>query len=716
MPAFTFLNKKNFCIIFLSLSIFSSLNLYAVPVIPDEMEIPAQIKNRSTDQIKAVFSSLEKQHRQKTANLWRLKYHKALLLKEKDKDFFCKMMKELGASPMFPLKDLALIHSYELCSFSFKLHFEPESFPEWLRLRLAEAFYKRRKIFNHSEQTLKATIYLAQNSLYKDLRISYLKHALILAKEQKKNQEVQELNQFLYKEAPSLNPHPQAKDYFVMAEDFRRNRNFKKASAFYIQTLNSSKTNFNEKNLSFKGLDRIYKIQREHKKKTINSRQWSHWLLKENTNQSLTKYYKRQMDLARHYWNFNENEKAIQLVTDILKDSRSQPIMKEALYLRGLIYVQENNFELSLRDWNQAIKILKKKRDQSGLLGKILWKKAWLFRRQKNYTKAFHNLKLLEKINKNPYTGYKVLFWKGKTLQDLGQKTLATRNFSLLIKEDPFGYYGLLARKMLNKKLVFQKKEKSSEALPFSTDKKAENLIHWLGLFEESDLLSQFLDTQKNKFLNQRQKTEKEWLKMIWIWTKAKKYLEIFQSLEKMDDHVKTSFLKKHIRFLFPLDFSKEVEEASKKWDVPPAVIFAMIRQESAFNIKARSPADAFGLMQLIPSTARQTAIRFKIPYQNFKDLYKPLTNILLGTAYLKGLLDHYNNNFLFSISAYNAGSTPLNKWKEEMKGLEPLELIENIPYEETRTYLRLIIRNSVFYHNELKDEKGSWFPDWLLQ
>ena len=716
MLDFIFLNKKILCVIFLNLVIFSSLSLYAIPIVPDEMKIPVQIKNRSSDQIKAIFSSLEKQYKQKTANLWKLKYHKAVLLKEKDKDLFCKIMKELGESPMFPLKDLALIQSYELCSFPFNLRFDPESFPKWLRLRLAEAFYKRRKVFNNPEQTLRAIIYLAQNSPYKGLRISYLKHALALAKKQKNNQEVQKLNQILYKEAPSLKPHPQVKDYFVMAEDFRRNRNFKKAFAFYIKTLNSSKTSFNEKNLSFKGLDRIYTIQRNHKKKVINSRQWSHWLLKENTDQSLTKYYKNQMDQARQYWNLNENKKAIQLVTDILQDSRSQPIMEKALYLRGLIYTQENSFDLSLKDWDRAVKILRKKKGLSHLMGKILWQRAWLFRRQKNYTKAFNNLKLLEKINKNPYTQYRVLFWKAKTLQDLGQKTLATRNYNLLVKKDLFGYYGLLARRVLDKKLIFQEEEKSSKALSFSADKHVENLIHWLDLFEESRLLSQFLDTKKNKFLNQRQKTEKGWLKMIWIWTKAKKHLELFQSLEQMDDQVKASFLKKHIRLLFPLDFSKEVEEASKKWNVPSEVIFAIIRQESAFNIRARSPADAFGLMQLIPSTAKQTAKKSKIPYQNFRDLYKPLTNILLGTAHLRSLLNHYNNSFLFSVSAYNAGSAPINKWKEEMKGFDSLEFIENIPYEETRTYVRLIIRNSVFYHNELKDEEGSWFPDWFLQ
>ena len=146
------------------------------------------------------------------------------------------------------------------------------------------------------------------------------------------------------------------------------------------------------------------------------------------------------------------------------------------------------------------------------------------------------------------------------------------------------------------------------------------------------------------------------------------------------------------------------------------ALIFSIIRQESAFNVRARSTADAFGLMQLIPSTARQTAKKNKIPYRNFRDLYFPSKNILLGTAYIKSLLQKYDNNFSFSVSAYNAGSTPVNRWREELKEFDTLEWIENIPYEETRTYVRLLIRNYVFYYNLLENKNKNWFPEWIIQ
>ena len=691
---------------------FSALSL---PVAPDEIPIPKHLTKRSSVQIQAVFSSLKKQYNNKTANLWLLKYKEALLLKKKKTELFCSLMKELAEAPAFPLKQLSLIESYELCPYPKDLKFAPEAFPKWLRFRLAETFYKRRKLFENKEATLEATIYLAKNSPYKDLRVSYLKHALSLVKDQKaKEQELQEL---FYKEAPRYIKDPKPQDYFLIAEDFRQNRQFRKARAFYLKTLKAHDSGFEKKNLSFKALNRIYKIQKNSKKRAINFRQWSDWLLKENTALSLEMYYKKKLEVARQKWNQDQNQEAISMITKALENPKSKIIQEKALYLRGLIYIQEEQPELGLKDFDKVVKNLYKKKEQRDLLEKVLWKRALIFRNQKNYKQALYNFKILGKISKNPYTQYKSLFWKAKSLWDMGQKSLAKKFLRQLIKKDHFGYYGLLARKLLDKKPAFQKKEQNSYLTLFSDfrEDKAVNLIHWLSLFQEFELLSYFLDTQENAFLRDGKQTEKKWLRMISLWIKAKKYLEVFQSLEKMDEKIKKSFSRKYVDLLFPLDFYEEVERSSKKWDIPKPLIFALIRQESAFNVRARSTADAFGLMQLIPSTARQTARKFKIPYRSFRDLYKPSKNIFLGTAYLKSLLNRYNDSFILSLAAYNAGERPVDRWRQKRKDMETLDFIENIPYEETRSYVRLLLRNYLFYKS-LIENKDPWFPENLLQ
>ena len=184
-------------------------------------------------------------------------------------------------------------------------------------------------------------------------------------------------------------------------------------------------------------------------------------MLAQNTSQSLTKYYQLRLNVARRYWNRNKNQKALEILTEILTQILKNPeplaIKQKALYLRGLIYIQEQKPHLGLKDLDEAIQSLRPHKNQHKLLKKILWQKAWLMRHQKQYQQALNSFNLLHKINKNPYTEYRLLFWKGKTLQDMGKKATARQVFSILIRKDHFGYYGLLARKILNKKPEFKK-------------------------------------------------------------------------------------------------------------------------------------------------------------------------------------------------------------------------------------------------------------------
>ena len=687
-------------------------------LLPDEIPIPSRFRKRSAGQIKALFASLKKQYGRKKANLWFLNYRQALLLKKKDKSSFCALMKELSGHTDFPLKDLALISAYELCPFDEALAFEPERFPAYLRSALAQAFYKRRKRFEDDAQTLKALIYLARHSAYKELRVSYIKQALFYAPKQSPSADM--LNQLLYKEAPRFKPNPGPKDWLARAEDLRQNRSWKKAISFYIKVLNSPQTGFEEKDLSFKALGQIYKIQKNRKKRAENSRLRAKWLLKENTQQSLRQYYKIQLQRARQKWNRDKNEEAVSLLSSLLGETQEPEISAQALYLRGLIYEQELKAPQALDDWDQALKHFKKMKGKKGLSPlkeKILWKKAWALKAEGNYRSALIHLGFLIKTCQNPYTRYKALFWRGKILFDIGQRTLAKRALLKAAEQDYFGYYGLMARRIMKQKPVFEPVAKSPLKLHSSKSLQETALIHWLSLMKKSDLLAQFLDERKSLFFKQKNPTQQEWLSLILLWTKSKKYLDIFQSVEKMDPQTKAVFFKRHSALLFPLEFSEKTIQTAEKYNVPTAFVFAIMRQESAFNPRARSLADAFGLLQLIPSTARRTAKAFKISYKNYKALYQPQKNIILGTAHLKQLLNLYDGSFIFTAAAYNAGAQPVKKWTKNLKNFKSLEFIENIPYEETRSYVKLIIRNYVFYHNQLSGGEGEdWFPDFILR
>ena len=132
----------------------------------------------------------------------------------------------------------------------------------------------------------------------------------------------------------------------------------------------------------------------------------------------------------------------------------------------------------------------------------------------------------------------------------------------------------------------------------------------------------------------------------------------------------------------------------------------AISRQESAWNPQAQSSANARGLMQLLPSTAKATASHAKLPYTDEAELFKPLNNILLGTAYLAELNAKYPNNRILIASAYNAGAHRVEKWLARANGkLEMDEFVASIPFYETRGYVQNVLTYD-FYYQRLQNKE----------
>ena len=137
----------------------------------------------------------------------------------------------------------------------------------------------------------------------------------------------------------------------------------------------------------------------------------------------------------------------------------------------------------------------------------------------------------------------------------------------------------------------------------------------------------------------------------------------------------------------------------------------AIARQESTWNPMAQSSANARGLMQLLPSTAQKTAENQQLPYNGELDLFKPLNNILLGTAHLNELNAKYPNNRILIASAYNAGASRVEKWLARSNGkLAMDEFIASIPFFETRGYVQNVLTYDFYYQNLQDKEKLQTF------
>lgn len=153
------------------------------------------------------------------------------------------------------------------------------------------------------------------------------------------------------------------------------------------------------------------------------------------------------------------------------------------------------------------------------------------------------------------------------------------------------------------------------------------------------------------------------------------------------------------IKKLYKKDYSEYVSKYAEEYDIDENLIYALIKAESNFNEKAVSHQNAKGLMQLMQSTAQDLANRSQIKLTK-DNILEPDININLGTQYIALLLNKYDS-IEVALAAYNAGSGNVDRWIKNGTIKSDGSDIENVPYKETNTYVRKIMRNYKMY-NEL--------------
>lgn len=154
----------------------------------------------------------------------------------------------------------------------------------------------------------------------------------------------------------------------------------------------------------------------------------------------------------------------------------------------------------------------------------------------------------------------------------------------------------------------------------------------------------------------------------------------------------------RHYRLRFPLPYASLIDAQAKLQGLDPSWLAAQIRAESAWMANARSGAHALGLMQLLPTTGKAQARRLGIAWRGERTLLQGASNIRIGSAHLRAMLDRYDGLPYFAIAAYNAGATPVSQWRRERPNLDPDLWIETIPYKETREYVARVLAFSVIY------------------
>ena len=149
---------------------------------------------------------------------------------------------------------------------------------------------------------------------------------------------------------------------------------------------------------------------------------------------------------------------------------------------------------------------------------------------------------------------------------------------------------------------------------------------------------------------------------------------------------------------MFPLPYWDDLAADSQHNDLDPYLVASLIRQESEFNAVVVSHANAYGLMQLLPSVGKSMAKKQGLKSFTTNQLTNPAVNLELGTLNLRQVLNRFGGQLEYALAAYNAGDVPVRQWMSSGEYKDIAEFVESIPYTETREYVQAILRNREMY------------------
>jgi len=149
----------------------------------------------------------------------------------------------------------------------------------------------------------------------------------------------------------------------------------------------------------------------------------------------------------------------------------------------------------------------------------------------------------------------------------------------------------------------------------------------------------------------------------------------------------------------YPLPWQQEFESFSSAASISPTWAYGVARSESLFMRDVRSSAGAIGLMQLMPATGRKVAKNISLPYSGIATLTNPEANIRLGTTYLGQMAERFDGNAVLATAAYNAGPHRVDRWLPESGSEDARIWIENIPFNETRKYVKRVLSAQAIFH-----------------
>jgi soluble lytic murein transglycosylase len=408
-----------------------------------------------------------------------------------------------------------------------------------------------------------------------------------------------------------------------------------------------------------------------------------------------------QSELARNMGKTDEHDALVEKMEAQFPQSRW---LEEALYSGGNMYLLKQDQPKAAEEYTQLVRHF----PHSTYAPSAHWHAAWLNYRLRHYPEA---AKLMDEQIMSYPAGTEIpgaLYWRARLYEDIEHDfSQALNYYKTLNAAYVNSYYAILARQRIA--VIGQRAVATPSPVlasvrmlddPQLTDVLPENDPHLI----KARLLA-------NAALNEYIRPEIQMSATSGQWG-ALAEAEIYESFGETT-HALQAMKRSKLPFfslpvsavpmaywqlIFPRPYWAQIEGDSKAQGLDPYLVASLIRQESEFNPEAVSRANAYGLMQLLPSTGKSMAKKEGEKHFATRELLDPSENLRLGTMDLKRSIDHYGGQIEYALASYNAGDSPVHAWIAKDDYKDVAEWVESIPYSETREYVQGIIRNRELY------------------
>lgn len=385
-------------------------------------------------------------------------------------------------------------------------------------------------------------------------------------------------------------------------------------------------------------------------------------------------------DLASLLWNRDRDVEARTLFTQILAETPRHPKYETARYALGRIAEQDGRSDEAVAQFRS----LAAEGGDGDLAREARWRLAWMPYRRGDLVAAGEAFEALG--NGSEKDRVASAYWRGRVLAQRGLSAESQEQFAAVLREAPDGYYAELAEPH-----VGTAPPPPDAPRPMALTVPPSLALHGYHWERYRELRTVGMDDAAAREIAALTREladggEREPF-LLEAYSDVEAHGRALKLAQRLQADLPPSTLA---AYQYPRAYWPRVTTAADAARLDPFVVVSLMRQESLFDPTAVSPAAAYGLMQLLVTTASRVAGR---PVES-TTLFDPTTNITLGTRYLRQLLDRFDGNLAKALAAYNGGEDAVAKWERRAPGAATDEFVETISYRETRHYVKQVLGN----------------------